>query len=175
VAASTLCNLGVTLTEADLSLVQVQVDAVAGAFCTPQLSELSPVPQTVTLDADFTGTCGAGGTVVVNTPISVALPTVTLTCIAGSAPGPVALCASGTLPSSLTLADPPVDTFVELGTGPIDVNFACGEAKVTDTTPCINDGDCVPGSSCDPVDGTCVNIVVPLDPLTDCLLLQVDP
>ncbi|MDH3726246.1 MAG: hypothetical protein OER77_01840, partial [Myxococcales bacterium] len=174
VAASTLCNLGFTLTEADLSLVQVQVDAVAGAFCTPQLSELSPVPQTVTLDADFTGICGSGGTVIVNTPISVALPPVTLSCFAGSAPGPVALCATGTLPFNVFLGSPPVDTWVTLAAGPIGVEFACGEAKVTQSTPCVSDLDCVPGSSC-LFDGTCSNIVVPLDPLTDCLLLPVQP
>jgi hypothetical protein len=69
---------------------------------------------------------------------------------------------------------PPVDTWVELAAGPIGVSFACGEAKVTPSTACSSDADCVPGSSC-LFDGTCQNIVVPLDPLTDCLLLPVDP
>ena len=173
-AASTLCNLGFTLTEADLSLVQVQIDAVAGASCSAQLSELSPVPQTVTLDATVTGICGSGGTVVVHSPISVPLPQVTLSCLAGSAPGPAAFCATGLLPFTVTLADSPVDTWLSLQAGPIGVNFGCGEAKVTPSTPCSSNADCVPGSAC-LLDGTCENIVVALDPLTDCLLLSIEP
>jgi hypothetical protein len=146
-AANTLCDLGTALTEADVSIAQVSVDAIAGATCTEQLSELSPVPQTVTLDVTIDGTCGAGGSVTVNSGISLPLPAINVPCSsAGAAGEEVQFCSTGTVPLSITLATPAVQTFVgvAVGGGTIQVVFQCNTSSTTNPLPGVeNEIGCV--------------------------------
>ena len=155
-AADTLCTLGTALQTADVSIAQVQIDAIAGASCTPALSELPPpLPQTVVLDVTVTGTCGAGGQVTVNTPTSLTLPQVTVSCTTDAATGgDVTFCSTGetplgnpvseaaaALPPNLTLTDPVVGTWlgVNVPAGvtppPIQVVFSCDSPATVAPTP----------------------------------------
>jgi hypothetical protein len=136
-AASTLCDLGTALTQADITVAQVSIDAVAGASCTAQLAELSPVPQTVVLDVTITGTCGAGGSVEVNSGVSVPLPSQTMPCTAGTAGQEVQICSTGTIPLNITLATPVANTFVgvSVGGGSIQVVFQCNTSSTTNPPP----------------------------------------
>ena len=155
-AADTLCTLGTALQTADVSIAQVQIDAVAGASCTPALAELpQPLPQTVILDVTVTGTCGAGGEVTVNSPTSLTLPQVTVSCTTDSATGgDVTFCSTGNtplgnpqseaaaaVPPNLTLTDPAVGTWlgVNVPAGvnppPIQVVFSCDSPATVAPTP----------------------------------------
>ncbi|MDH3201045.1 MAG: hypothetical protein OEM15_09150 [Myxococcales bacterium] len=201
-AANTLCDLGTALTQAAVSVAQVGVDAVQGATCTEQLSELSPVPQTVVLDVTVDGTCGAGGTVTVNSGISLELPQVVVPCTAGTAGDTVAFCATGTTPLEISLANPAVQTFVGVSVsgGAIQVVFQCGGPATIEPPPGVT-VDCMapnsvggpcgttvgtgdfgetpfPTSDCDFSDGfpgECETVPVALDPETECVTFPVEP
>jgi hypothetical protein len=135
--AQVLCDLGIVMDQVQIDVSQASIDALGGATCTPALSELSPVPQVVALDVTVSGTCGAGGTATVNSSPLIPLPQVALSCIAGSANGPAAFCADGTTPLSVTLASPPVQTFVgvTVAGGAISAVFQCGGAATTIPSP----------------------------------------
>jgi len=142
-AAQTLCDLGTFLTEADVTSAQVSMDAVAGANCTPELAILSPVPQTLTLDITLDGACGSGGTVTVNSGISVPLPQTSLSCTAGAAGEEVQICSTGQVPLAISLNDPaPPPTYQETyvgvavgAGGAIQVAFACNTSSTTNPPP----------------------------------------
>jgi hypothetical protein len=202
-AADTLCGLGTELTEADVSVAQIAVDAVAGATCTEQLTELSPVPQLVELDVTVTGTCGAGGSVTINSGTQLPLPAVTLPCTAGTAGSEVQICSVGTVPlaENINLSTPPTQTFVgvAVGGGTIQVVFQCNTSSTTVPAPGVeNDVDCTapnasggecadippgnvgeqpyPESDCDfsqSFPGTCTTVPVGVDPLTVCPVFSV--
>ena len=148
-AADTLCDLGTPLTDVTLRNTQVRADALQGATCTSQLSVLTPVPQDVMLDVTITGTCGAGGSIKVNSGIAVPLPEVSLPCTAGAAGETAAFCPTGTTP--LVAGTTPVDTFVIVFVQPFEVGFACGGPATTEPPPGTeNDVGCVlknPGAS----------------------------
>ena len=142
-AANTLCGLGTPLTQADITVAQVAVDAIAGATCTEQLSELPDTPVTVILDATVEGTCGAGGSVTINSGVSVPLPPLTLPCTAGAAgTDAVQICSVGETPiqSSIDLATTPVQTFmrVSVGGGTINIQFQCGTSSTTNPPPGVD-------------------------------------
>jgi hypothetical protein len=158
-AANTLCALGTPLTEAVIELAQVAVDAVAGATCTEQLSELTPVPQTVTIDAIVTGTCGAGGSVTINSGVSVPLPALTLPCTGGTAGSEVLICSVGETPiqPNIDLATTPVQTFmgVSVGGGNINIVFQCGTSSTTNPEPGVeNQIGCAAPNPSGPCDDT---------------------
>jgi hypothetical protein len=161
-AANTLCGLGTALTEADVSLAQIAVDAVAGAACTEQLSELPGVPVTVPLDATVTGVCGGGGSVTINSPVSLPLPAVNLPCTGGTVGSEVQICSVGVtpLPASINLVTPPTQTFVRVsvGGGQIQVAFQCGTSSTTVPPPGVeNQIGCSvpsPAGNCDEDVGT---------------------
>jgi hypothetical protein len=200
-AAETLCDLGTLLTEADVTVAQVSVDAIAGANCTEQLSVLSPVPQTVTIDITLvSGSCGAGGVVEVNSGISLPLPPVSVPCTAGSAGEEVQFCSTGTVPLSINLSTPITNTYVgvSVGGGSIQVAFQCNTSSTTSPAPgvtvnctapnpagsCGNDvgtGDVgetpFPESDCDFSDGfpgDCETVPVGVDPSTVCATFTVE-
>jgi hypothetical protein len=146
-AAQTLCDLGTTLTVADVTVAQVSVDAIAGATCTEQLSVLPGVPITVTLDITFDGTCGSGGIVTVNSGITVPLPPMTLPCsAAGTAGSEVQICSTGEVPLAISLSDPPpppayTETYVGVAVGgSIFVSFACNTSSTTNPAPGVEIG-----------------------------------
>jgi hypothetical protein len=196
-AADTLCDLGTALTEADVTLAQIAIDAVNGATCTEQLSELPNTPVTVTLDVTVEGTCGAGGTVTINSGTQLALPSVDLPCTAGAAGEELAICSVGTvpLPENISLATPPTQTFlgVGVGGGQIQVVFQCGTSatvvpepgtEVECMAPNSAGGPCetevgtgdtgeqpFPVSDCDfssGFPGECTAVPIGLDPLDEC-------
>jgi hypothetical protein len=142
-AAQTLCDLGTLLTQADVTAAQVSIDAVAGATCTEQLSELTPVPATVSVATSCDGNCGdLGVTCTVATGISLPLPAVTLPCTAGSAGSEVQICSTGEVPLAISLSVPPPppayqETFVgvQVGGGAITVAFACNTSSTTAPAP----------------------------------------
>jgi len=159
-AANTLCGLGTPLTEAVIELAQVAVDAIAGATCTEQLSELTPVPQTITIDATVTGTCGAGGSVTINSGVSVPLPALTLPCTAGAAgTDALLICSVGETPiqANIDLATTPVQTFVgvSVGGGNINIVFQCGTSSTTNPEPGVeNQIGCAAPNPAGPCDDT---------------------
>jgi hypothetical protein len=194
-AADTLCGLGTALTSADVTVAQIQTDAIAGATCTEQLAELSPVPQLVLLDATVTGTCGAGGSVTINSGTQLPLPQIVLPCTAGTAGSEVQICSVGVVPlaANIDLSTAPVDTFVgvSVGGGNIDVVFQCNTSSTTSPAPGVDvsctapnpGGECAalppgnvgetpfPVSDCDFGDGfpgTCTTVPVGVDPSTVC-------
>jgi hypothetical protein len=194
VAAETLCPVGIDICTLGASFtdVQVQVEALTGAACTGQLSELAGTPVTLPL------TCSAGCPApVVTAPVAIALPTVALACTAGAAPGPVGICATGTTPLFAAFAPTgtqDVDTWAEVDIGlPNPVSFQCGDALVSAADPCTVDADCPTGSAgetpfpsatCDlssPPDppatepGTCTTVPLALDPTVDCVTFPVEP
>jgi hypothetical protein len=145
-AAQTLCDLGTLLTSADVSVAQVSVDAIAGATCTEQLSEGSPISVDVSVSCD--GTCGSAGVKCeVTEGITVELPPVNVPCsAAGSAGSEVQFCSTGTVPLSMALSDPPVQTFVGVSVADdaIQVVFQCNESSTTNPPPGTeNDIGCV--------------------------------
>ncbi len=146
-AAQTLCDLGTFLTTADVTSAQVSIDAIAGATCTQQLSTLSPVPQTVTLDISIVGSCGSGGVVTVNSGIAVPLAPVNLPCTAGAAGSEVQICSTGQVPLAISLTVPPPppvyqETYVgvAVGGGAIQVGFACNTSSTTSPAPGVEVG-----------------------------------
>jgi hypothetical protein len=181
VAADTLCSFGIDLTVdgVDFSTVQVRVDALAGATCTSQLSELAGTP--VNLPLPSTGDCTAG--ITVTTPIEIVLPTVEVPCTAGAAPGPVGFCATGTTPAAAAPGATAVDTWAAVDIGfPTDVSFQCGDGLTSPTTACTGDPDCaaIVGnegtvSTCDLAEETCTTVPLDLDPATDCVTIPVVP
>jgi len=185
-AATTLCPFGIDICTAGATFtdVQVRVDALAGATCTSVLSELADTPVTLPL------TCSSAcPNPVVTAPVAIPLPTVTVACTAGAAPGPVGLCATGTTP--LNAAPGPtgtqdVDTWAEVSIGfPNPVSFQCGEGLVSDgDIACTADTDCPDGTagetpfptgSCDVGAGTCNTVPLALDPTVDCATFPVEP
>ena len=184
-AADTLCFLGIDLCVdgASFTDVQVRVDALAGATCTSVLSELADTP--VTLPLECSAMCPNP---VVTASVAILLPTVTVACTAGTAPGPVSLCATGTTP--LDAAAGPtgvgVDTWAEVSIGfPNPVSFQCGDGLVSDgDIACTADTDCPDGTagetpfptgSCDMAEGTCDTVPLALDPTVDCATFPVEP
>ncbi|MDH3369505.1 MAG: hypothetical protein OEO17_16840, partial [Gemmatimonadota bacterium] len=193
-AAETLCDLGTALTQADVTVAQVSVDEVlGGATCTEQLSLLTPVPQTVILDVTVTGICGAGGSVTVNSGVSLPLPSNVLPCTPGAVGADMALCSTGTVPLNITLANPPVQSFVGVSVsgGAIQVVFQCNTSSTTSPAPGVTvsctapnpTGACAalppgnvgatpfPVSDCDfsgGFPGSCTTVPVGVDPLTVC-------
>ncbi|MDH3201595.1 MAG: hypothetical protein OEM15_11945 [Myxococcales bacterium] len=144
--ASWYCDRGGTLTEVDISVAQVSIDAIAGATCTEQLAELSPVPQTVALDVTLTGTCGFGGSITVNSGVSIPLPHQVLSCTAGTAGSEVQICSTGQVPLSLSATDPPVQTFahLEIGGGAVWLVYQCNTSSTTNPAPgSENDIGCI--------------------------------
>jgi hypothetical protein len=205
-AAETLCDLGTLLTTADVGVAQVRIDAVGGATCVSQLAELSPVPQTVVIDITLvSGSCGAGGEVLVNSGISLPLPPVVMPCTMGAPGADVPICSTGQIPLSITLADPPPppayqDTYVGVvvGGGTIQVAFACNTSSTTAPAPGVTisctspnpAGECnalppgnvgeqpFPTSDCDFTDGfpgSCETVPVFVGPATVCANFRVDP
>jgi hypothetical protein len=201
-AAGTLCDLGTALTQADVTIAQVNVDAISGAAgSTPDLVALSPVPQTIVLDVTITGTCGAGGTVTVNTGISLPLGVANVGVTPGAAGSSLSLCSTGTVPLSISLATPPGnDTYVgvSVGGGSIQVVFKCNTSSTTAPAPgtTINctapnpTGACAalppgnvgeapyPVSDCDfsgGFPGDCSTVPVGVDPTTVCPTYTVEP
>jgi hypothetical protein len=145
-AANTLCDLGTALTEAAVTVAQVSADAIAGATCTEQLSVLSPVPQAITLDVTIDGTCGAGGSVTVNSGVSVPLPQMAFSCTAGTAGEEVQFCSTGTVPLAINLSAVPTQTFVgvSVGGGTIQVVFQCNTSSTTNPPPGVeNEIGCI--------------------------------
>jgi hypothetical protein len=199
-AASTLCDLGTALTQADVTVAQVSIDAVSGATCTAATAVLSPVPQTVVLDVTVSGTCGAGGTVTVNSGVSLPLPPQVVSCTAGAAgTNNLSLCSTGTVPLNITLANPTVNTFVGVSVsgGAIQVKFQCNTSSTTAPPPgttinCTSPnptGECAalppgnvgetpyPTSDCDfsgGFPGTCKTVPVGVDPATVCPTFSVE-
>lgn len=177
-AATTLCALGITLTNADVNAVQATIDAVAGATCTPQTSVGAPPPFNVVLDVTVTGVCGGGGTVTVNSGIAVPLPQVVLACTADAGPGNASFCATGDVLPNVLGADPVVDTYVVVFVSPFAVNFDCEDAVLSAASPCTSNADCTAVgnttgstgevSTCDLTAGTCVPVPIALDPNVDC-------
>jgi hypothetical protein len=193
-AADTLCDLGTPLTQADVTVAQVSVDEVLGGLtCTEQLSVLPGTPVTVILDVTVTGTCGAGGTVAVNSGVSLPLPPATLSCTAGALGASAAVCSTGTVPLNITLANPAVQSFVGVSVsgGAIQVVFQCNTSSTTAPAPGVTvsctspnpTGECAalppgnvgetpfPVSDCDFSDGfpgACETVPVGVDPLTVC-------
>ena len=121
-------------------------------LCQVPAAETSGVAQTsglcervVEIDVTITGTCGAGGSISVDSGLSVPLPPVSLRCTAGAAPGPIAFCATGSTPLGDTLnpsdppmvatTDTPVDTYVIVFVQPFAVNFQCGGPATTNPLP----------------------------------------
>jgi hypothetical protein len=141
-AADTLCATGLALTQADVGAGQIRIDAVAGATCTSQLSVLPGTPVTVFLDVTVVGTCGAGGTITVNSGISLPLPAVNMPCTGGTAGSEVQICSTGEVPLSILAADPPTDTFVSVvvGGGFISVAFQCNTSSTTNPGPGVEVG-----------------------------------
>jgi hypothetical protein len=193
------------LTQADVTSAQVSIDAVAGATCTEQLSVLSPVPQTVVIDITVvSGSCGAGGVVVVNSGISLPLAPVTLPCTMGAPGSTVPICSTGEVPLSITLAVPApppayTETFVgvSVGGGSIQVAFACNTSSTSNpatgvTVECLSP---TPPNACDAIGagnvgetpfpvsvcefdgfpGECTTVPVGVDPATVCATFSVDP
>ena len=197
--AQTFCDLGIVLDQVQIDVSQASIDALGGATCTPVLSELNPVPQILALDVTVAGICGAGGSATVNSAPLIPLPQVALSCIAGSANGPAAFCADGTTPLSVTLVNPPVETFVgvTLGGGAISAVFQCGGATTIPaagatlncTTTNADGGLCgaivgtgnvgetpFPTSDCNfsnGFPGECEAVPVALDPATDCVTFPI--
>jgi len=198
-AADLLCDLGTALTEVDIDLAQVSVDAIAGATCTEQTAVLSGVPVTLPLDVTVSGTCGIGGTVTVNSGIAIPLPQVSLSCTAGTAGSEVQLCSTGTVPLSISLANPAVRTFltVSVAGGFVTVSFQCNEASTTSPAPGTTvsctapnpSGECnalppgdvgetpFPTSDCEfsgGFPGACTIVPVGVDPSTACATFTVE-
>ncbi len=197
--AQFFCDLGIVMDQVQIDVSQASIDALAGATCTPALSELSPAPQILAVDVTVTGTCGAGGTVTVDSAPLIPLPQVVLSCIADSANGPAAFCADGTTPLNITLVNPPVETFVgvTLGGGAISAVFQCGGATTIPnpgatlncTTTNADGGLCgaivgtgnsgempFPTSDCNfsnGFPGECEAVPVALDPATDCITFPI--
>ena len=160
-AANTLCGLGTALQQADVTVAQIAIDAVAGATCTEQLSQLPNTPVTVVLDATVTGTCGAGGSVTINSPVSLPLPAVNLPCTAGSAgTDALQICSTGVVPiaANIDLSTPPTQTFVgvSVGGGQIQVVFQCNTSSTTEPPPGVQNqvGCSAPGPA-----GPCPTVV----------------
>ena len=200
-AADTLCATGLALTEADVGQAQISIDAIAGATCTEQLTELTPVPQTVNLDVTVVGTCGAGGTITVNSGISLPLPAVTLPCTAGTAGSEVQICSTGEVPLFIDLGTPDAgETYVNVvvGGGFITVAFKCNTSSTTEPAPGVTvnctapnpGGECAgipagdtgeqpfPESDCDFSDGfpgDCTTVPRAVDPGTVCPTFTVTP
>jgi len=199
-AAETLCDLGTLLTEADVTVAQVSVDAIAGADCTEQLSVLGGTPVTVTIDIELvSGSCGAGGEVIVNSGISLPLPPINVPCTAGSAGEEVQFCSTGTVPLSINLSTPIANTYVgvSVGGGSIQVAFQCNTSSTTSPPPGVTvnctapnpAGSCgddvgtgdvgeqpFPVSDCDFSDGfpgECETVPVGVDPSTVCATFAV--
>ena len=148
-AAQTLCDLGTTLTEADVTFAQVSVDSVEGATCTPQLSVLQGTPVTVTIDTVCDGTCGNTGVeCTVASGISLPLPPVVMPCTMGDdTTVPVTICSTGEVPLAISLTSPlpPPDyteTYVgvDVGGGQIRVAFACNTSSTTNPAPGVEIG-----------------------------------
>ena len=152
----TFCGVGTTLTEIQIDTAQALIDALAGATCTPALSEGSPVPQIVSLDVTVNGGgCGvSGGSVTVDAPVSIPLPPVSVSCVADAGPGPVAFCADGTTPDTVLGTDPPVDTYLEITAGgAIPLDYACSAGVAS-----------ADAMSVDPIDPTVDCITFPFAP-----------
>ena len=126
-AAETLCALGTLLTEADVSIAQVAVDAIAGATCTAQLSELPPpLPLTVTIDVTRLAGCSCGADGLYRRSVNSResrsrFRRSYVPCTAGTVGSEVQICSTGTTPlgipsttlgPNITLADPADDTWV---------------------------------------------------------------
>jgi hypothetical protein len=135
-AADVLCDLGIPLTEATVLGAQVQIDSVAGAECGPELSVLSPVPQDVALDVTVTGVCGAGGSVLVNSGVTLPLDPVTLSCTAGAVGETVAICSVGLTPLYQSPDFPRSLTWMKVSVPGIpEVAFGCGGPATTNPAP----------------------------------------
>jgi len=221
-AAATLCDLGTFLSEADVTSAQISIDAIAGATCTEQLTTLPGTPVTVpiastltcvggtndgaacTVDGDCIGgacpQCGSGGVVIVTPGISLPLPlpSVVLPCTAGATGSEVQICSTGEVPLSISLADPPVQTFVGVSVagGSIDYQFQCNTSSTTVPAPGTSvsctapslSGECAslppgnvgetpfPVSDCDfssGFPGSCTTVPVAVDPSTVCATFMV--
>jgi hypothetical protein len=172
-AAEAVCGFGQLLTEITVRLIQVEVNALTGATCTPTLSELPGVPFDQPIP--ISGSCPNP---TVDNGLSFELPMVTVPCTAGAAPGPIGFCADGTVggpqgpndppctpPSScIPLSDPPSQTYAQVGVAQnfLGVAFQCapGVANDNGTEPPPNEND-----HDDYVD--------PVDPATDCVLVTI--
>jgi hypothetical protein len=107
------------------------------------------------IDATLTGTCGAGGTVVVNSGISLPLPAQTMPCTAGAVGSTVAICPTGQIPLNITLLAPPpppayTETYVgvSVGGGSIQVAFACNTSSDAQPTTSVSCTAPNPGGEC---------------------------
>jgi hypothetical protein len=210
VAADTLCAFGIDICAngASFTDVQVQVASTAttpgsdpsvdpavgtdqGASSTPQLTELTPVPATLSLTCS--SNCPAP---VVLAPVAIPLPPVTLALAVGAGTdttGPdaslVSICATGSTPNN-SLGAPTgtqdVNTWAEVSIGfPNPVSFQCGDATVSVADPCTvatQAVDCLPATSgeapfnaaaCDPATSLCVTQTTLLDPQVDCATFPV--
>jgi len=193
-AAATLCDLGTTLTQADVTVAQVRVDAISGVTAsTSDLVELSPVPQTVVLDVTVTGICGAGGSVTVNSGVALPLGPFSVPTTPGASGDTLNLCSTGEVPLSITLANPATDTFVGVSVsgGAIQVVFQCNTSSTTAPAPGVTvsctapnpTGECAglpagnvgetpfPTSDCDFGDGfpgSCTTVPVSVPAVTVC-------
>jgi hypothetical protein len=183
-AAQTLCDLGTTLTEADVTSAQVSIDGIEGATCTEQLSVLPGTPITVPIATECDGTCGdADVTCMVTQGIALPLPAVTLPCTAGDdTTVPVTICSTGQVPLSISLSDPPPppayqETFVgvEVGGGQITVAFACNTSSTTNPAPGVEIGCILPNPTASTPNGmSCAdevgdgNVGETPDPTSDC-------
>jgi len=169
-AAQTLCDLGTFLTVADVTSAQISIDAVAGATCTEQLTELPGVPVVVPIPTTLTcvggtndggactsgaqcpgGTCpacGSGGITEVTAGISLPLPAANVPCTAGAVgDGTVQICSTGQVPLAISLTVPPPppvyqETYVgvAVGGGAIQVGFACNTSSTTNPAPGVEVG-----------------------------------
>jgi len=179
-AVDTLCGLGILLTEADITVAQVQLDALAGASCTPALA--GPVSGLIPLDITVSGSC-PGATLTVNSPLPIGLPPTNVTCTAGAAPGPVGMCGVGSTPAFAVAGATAVNTWAAVNIGfPTDVSFQCGDGVVSPDTPCTSDPDCAAivgndgtQSTCDLAPGLCTTVPLDLDPATQCTTFAVEP
>ena len=185
-AVEVLCAIGIDLCELGLIVpdAQVEVDALAGATCTPQLSELPGTPVIVPLS------CSSGCTVpVLTAPVAIALPEVSVSCTAGAAPGPVGMCAVGTTPPEAFFAPTgtqDVDTWAEVDLMfPHPVSLQCGDGMPSSPDiPCTDDSDCaaIVGndgsvSTCDlgAPPNFCTTVPLDLDPTVDCITVPIAP
>jgi len=198
--ADWLCPLGVALTGVTVNNAQARIDAVQGATCESQVSELSPVPQDVELDVTVDGVCGLGGSVTVNSGPSFALPDISLRCVADDTAGEtVAFCATGVTPLEVDWEDSPVDTWVTLFGSPFTYSIGCGGPATIKPAPgesvaCTalnNDGgtcgeavgtgdfgeEPFPTSDCDFPSGQpfeCTTVPVAVDPTAECVTFTLE-
>ena len=158
-AAETLASLfNLGLTEVDIMEGQIQFDALEGATCTPVLSEIpGPFPITLPIPNDGSGSIPT----VITGGVTISLfPDVTISCTAGDAPGPYAICPDGNRADPFSFGTATTETFVRIVAGGIPVSFDCEPGAPNDNGTPDDDSD---------------DFADPIDPATDCPSFPIAP